>query len=107
MFDRVELSVSPYDTAWVAMVPCTSSPQAARFPQCVNWLLNNQLLDGSWGLPDRNHLLMKDALLSTLASVLALKQWGVGERQIVRGSSAFPFLHLHLTCSMKPQQSWS
>ncbi|KAK4776390.1 hypothetical protein SAY86_005078 [Trapa natans] len=85
MFHGIKLPVSPYDTAWVAMVPCTSSPQKAQFPQCVNWLLNNQLLDGSWGLPDRQHLLMKDALLSTLASILALKQWGVGERQIVRG----------------------
>lgn len=73
------------------MIPCTSSLQTAQFPRCVNWLLNNQLLDGSWGLPDRHHLLVKDALLSTLASVLALKQWGVGERQIVRGSLIFPF----------------
>ncbi|KAL5175961.1 Ent-kaur-16-ene synthase, chloroplastic [Glycine soja] len=85
LFNKVELSVSSYDTAWVAMIPSPASPHTPFFPQCLNWLLYNQLLDGSWGLPDRHPLLMNDALLSTLASILALKQWGVGEDQINRG----------------------
>ncbi|XP_054817240.1 ent-kaur-16-ene synthase, chloroplastic-like [Prosopis cineraria] len=81
MFDKVELSVSSYDTAWVAMIPSPSSPQAPLFPQSLNWLLENQHRDGSWGFPDHNELLTKDSLLSTLACVVALKQWGVGEQQ--------------------------
>lgn len=85
MFDKVELSVSSYDTAWVAMVPCPNTPQAPFFPQCVNWLLDNQLHDGSWGLPNRDPFLVKDALLSTLACILPLKQWGVGEEQMNKG----------------------
>ncbi|RDY07072.1 hypothetical protein CR513_08859, partial [Mucuna pruriens] len=85
MFNKVELSVSSYDTAWVAMIPSPASPHTPFFPQCLNWLLDNQLLDGSWGLPGRHPLLMNDALLSTLASILSLKQWGVGEDQINRG----------------------
>ncbi|CAJ1958205.1 unnamed protein product [Sphenostylis stenocarpa] len=85
MFNKVELSVSSYDTAWVAMIPSPASPHTPLFPECLNWLLGNQLLDGSWGLPDRHPLLMNDALLSTLACILALKQWGVGEDQINRG----------------------
>ncbi|KAK7324128.1 hypothetical protein VNO77_27650 [Canavalia gladiata] len=85
MFNKVELSVSSYDTAWVAMIPSSTSPHAPFFPQCLNWLLDNQLFDGSWGLPSRHTLLINDALLSTLACVLALKQWGVGEDQINRG----------------------
>ncbi|XP_068499357.1 ent-kaurene synthase TSP4, chloroplastic isoform X2 [Phaseolus vulgaris] len=85
MFNKVELSISSYDTAWVAMITSPASPHNPLFPQCVNWLLANQLLDGSWGLPDRHPLLMNDALLSTLACILALKQWGVGEDQINRG----------------------
>uniref|UniRef100_A0A2N9J246 ent-kaurene synthase n=1 Tax=Fagus sylvatica TaxID=28930 RepID=A0A2N9J246_FAGSY len=85
MFDKVELSVSSYDTAWVAMVPCPNSPPAPFFPQCVNWLLDNQLRDGSWGLPNRDPFLVKDALLSTLACILPLKQWGVGEEQVNKG----------------------
>ncbi|XP_056165006.1 terpene synthase 6, chloroplastic-like [Syzygium oleosum] len=85
MFNKVELSVSAYDTAWVARVPSLGFPESPRFPRSLSWLLNNQLRDGSWGLLDRHPLLIKDALLSTLACVLALKQWGVGERQINRG----------------------
>ncbi|KAF7835719.1 ent-kaur-16-ene synthase, chloroplastic isoform X1 [Senna tora] len=85
MFNKVELSVSSYDTAWVAMIPSINSPTVPFFPECVNWLLDNQLFDGSWGLPYRHPLLLKDALLSTLACVLALKQWGIGEQQTNRG----------------------
>ena len=89
MFNKVELSVSSYDTAWVALIPSPSSPDAPFFPECLNWLLENQLFDGSWGLPDQHPLLMKDTLLSTLACVLALKQWNVGEEHINRGSYTF------------------
>ncbi|KAL0009501.1 hypothetical protein SO802_011003 [Lithocarpus litseifolius] len=85
MFDMVELSVSSYDTAWMAMVPCPNSPQPPFFPQCVNWLLDNQLRDGSWGLPNCDPFLVKNALLSTLACILPLKQRGVGEEQVNKG----------------------
>ena len=89
MFNKVELSVSSYDTAWVAMVPNPNSLNDPFFPQCVKWVMDNQFPDGSWGAASVCHghpLLIKDALLSTLACVLALKQWGVGELQINRGS---------------------
>ncbi|XP_027342506.1 ent-kaur-16-ene synthase, chloroplastic isoform X2 [Abrus precatorius] len=85
MFNKVELSVSSYDTAWLAMVSSPTSPHTPFFPQCLNWLLDNQLFDGSWALPGHHPLLMNDALLSTLSCILALKQWGVGEDQINRG----------------------
>ena len=92
LFNEVELSVSSYDTAWVAMVPSPNSLQNPFFPECVNWLLDNQLRDGSWGLPHRHPLFIKDAILSTLASVLALKRWNVGEEQINKGMSTLHFL---------------
>ncbi|KAK6934736.1 Terpene synthase, N-terminal domain [Dillenia turbinata] len=85
LFDRVELSVSSYDTAWVAMIPCPSSPDNPFFPETLKWLLKNQLQDGSWGLAQRHPLLIKDALSSTLACVLALKRWGVGEEHVNKG----------------------
>ncbi|KAK6934735.1 Terpene synthase, N-terminal domain [Dillenia turbinata] len=85
MFDKVELSVSAYDTAWVAMIPSPISNHAPYFPGCLEWLLENQLQDGSWGLPHHHPLLIKDALSSTLACVLALKRWGVGKGHIQRG----------------------
>ncbi|KAM5586881.1 ent-kaur-16-ene synthase, chloroplastic-like [Rosa sericea] len=85
MFNKVDLSVSSYDTAWVAMVPSPNSEKEPFFPECVNWLLDNQLHDGSWGPPNLHQLLTKDALSSTLACILALKQWSVGEKQINKG----------------------
>ena len=85
ILNEVKLSKSTYDTAWVAMIPSPSSPQAPLFPQTLHWLLENQHKDGSWGLLDRQELLTKDSLLSTLTSILALKQWGVGEQQTIRG----------------------
>ncbi|OMP00169.1 hypothetical protein CCACVL1_03450 [Corchorus capsularis] len=85
MFDRIELSVSSYDTAWVAMVPSPNSPQNPCFPGSLQWLLDNQLSDGSWGPPNRDPLLTKDSISSTLACVLALRRWGVGEEQMSNG----------------------
>lgn len=66
------------------MVPSPYSSGGPCFPGCIEWLLDNQLSDGSWGLP-HHPLLVKDALSSTLASVLALKRWGVGEEQVNKG----------------------
>nr|XP_021842424.1 ent-kaur-16-ene synthase, chloroplastic-like [Spinacia oleracea] len=76
MFQKVELSVSAYDTAWVAMVPSPATPNTPCFPgRSVDWILENQLCDGSWGLLDyRDASLVKDSLSSTLACVLALKR---------------------------------
>ncbi|KAK9051395.1 hypothetical protein SSX86_028022 [Deinandra increscens subsp. villosa] len=87
LFNNVELSVSSYDTAWVAMVPSPNSPKSPCFPECLNWLIDNQLDDGSWGLVNHNHnhLLLKDSLSSTLACIVALKRWNVGEDQINKG----------------------
>ncbi|KAB2044639.1 hypothetical protein ES319_D01G104900v1 [Gossypium barbadense] len=85
MFNQIELSVSSYDTAWVAMVPSPTSHCNPCFPACLNWLLDNQLPNGSWG-PCRPHpLLIKDTLSSTLACVLALRRWGVGEEHMTKG----------------------
>lgn len=91
MFDTAELSVSSYDTAWVAMVPSPSAgPELNHptFPQCLNWILENQHPDGSLGLPrPRTHhpLLVKDSLSSTLACLLALHKWKLGDLLVKRG----------------------
>nr|AEF33360.2 ent-kaurene synthase [Scoparia dulcis] len=85
LLHKAELSISSYDTAWVAMVPSPHSSQEPCFPDCLNWLMENQCPDGSWARPHHHSLLGKDVLSSTLASVLALQRWGVGEEQISRG----------------------
>ncbi|KAJ4841255.1 hypothetical protein Tsubulata_025937, partial [Turnera subulata] len=101
MFDKVELSISPYDTAWMAMIPSPNCQEAPFFPQCAKWILENQLNDGSWGLPLRNSLFVKDALSSTLACILALKKWGIGEAQINRG---LQFIEFHSALATDEKQ---
>ncbi|XP_057980631.1 ent-kaurene synthase TSP4, chloroplastic isoform X2 [Malania oleifera] len=101
MLNKVELSVSSYDTAWVAMIPSLNSPKVPHFPQCVNWLLDNQLHDGSWGLPNQHPLFLRDSISSTLACVLALQQWGVGEEHIKRG---LQFIELNFASAIDEKQ---
>jgi halimadienyl-diphosphate synthase len=58
-----------YDTAWAARV--TDDMGTPLFPECVQWLLEHQKKDGSWG----GHILnYHDRLLSTLSAVIALQE---------------------------------
>nr|AAQ72565.1 ent-kaurene synthase like-6 [Oryza sativa Japonica Group] len=82
---EVQLSPSSYDTAWVAMVPVQGSHQTPRFPQCIEWILQNQHDDGSWGTNLPGSVVNKDILLCTLACVVALKRWNTGRDHISRG----------------------
>uniref|UniRef100_J3N8B1 Uncharacterized protein n=2 Tax=Oryza brachyantha TaxID=4533 RepID=J3N8B1_ORYBR len=66
------------------MVPLRGSPQAPCYPQCVQWILDNQQLDGAWGQSPTGAA-TKELLLSTLACVVALKRWNTGPDQIRRG----------------------
>ncbi|KAM0909231.1 hypothetical protein ACQ4PT_014946 [Festuca glaucescens] len=83
--EEPRLSPSPYDIAWVAMVPLRGFPQAPCFPQCVEWILQNQEDNGSWGIRELDLSTSKCTLLSTLACVIALKKWNVGPQHIARG----------------------
>ncbi|PKA52242.1 Ent-kaur-16-ene synthase, chloroplastic [Apostasia shenzhenica] len=94
---KVELSVSSYDTAWVAMVPSPGFVNTPCFPECVDWMIDNQLPDGSWGLPHHDPFLIKDILSSTLACILALSRWNVGEEHVKRGLS---YIESHFSFSM-------
>ncbi|KAL4200957.1 hypothetical protein AMTRI_Chr02g256220 [Amborella trichopoda] len=87
LFEHMKLSVSAYDTAWVAMVPSLSSSNGASplFPECLTWVLENQYPNGSWGLCNNHPHLIKDSLTSTLACTLSLKKWNIGEDYINRG----------------------
>ncbi|KAF2945426.1 ent-isokaur-15-ene synthase isoform X2 [Oryza sativa Japonica Group] len=81
----VQLQPSSYDTAWVAMVPVQGSHQTPRFPQSIEWILQNQYDDGSWGTNLPGLVVNKDILLCTLACVVALKRWNTGRDHISRG----------------------
>ncbi|XP_050234623.2 ent-kaur-16-ene synthase, chloroplastic-like [Mercurialis annua] len=85
MIEKAKLSVSSYDTAWVAMVPSKESKEKPLFPKCLEWIMENQHHDGSWSHNPYHPLLVKDYLSCTLACVLALQKWKVGQSLIKRG----------------------
>ncbi|KAL8063580.1 hypothetical protein ABFS82_01G035500 [Erythranthe guttata] len=86
---KVEISPSAYDTAWVAMVPAREYSGGGSdqpcFPQCLDWIMENQNPDGSWGLDPGHPFLVRDSLSSTLACVLALRKWDVGQQLVQNG----------------------
>ena len=89
MFGRkINLSVSAYDTAWVAMVPSRDTPNVPCFPECLDWIVENQHQDGSWGLLPGHPLLVKDKLSCTIACVIALRKWRVGKQSVQRGNTS-------------------
>ncbi|GLJ36163.1 hypothetical protein SUGI_0725560 [Cryptomeria japonica] len=78
-----EISPSAYDSAWVARVPAIDGSAKPQFPQMVDWILHNQLPDGSWG--QKNRFLACDRLLNTLSCLVTLAFWGIGNNQVNRG----------------------
>ena len=63
---------SPYDIAWMARVP-DDSGTGPRWPELIDWLLDHQWCDGSWGGPIKYY---HDRILCTLAAIIALKEYG-------------------------------
>ena len=62
-------SVSIYDTAWVSMVMKKHDGQEQwLFPESFQYLLEQQLPDGSW----KSYASLEDGILNTMASLLAL-----------------------------------
>ncbi|XP_071716080.1 ent-copalyl diphosphate synthase 1-like [Rutidosis leptorrhynchoides] len=79
--DDGDISASAYDTAWVALVQDGNGhPQ---FPSSLEWIVKNQLSDGSWG----DHLLFSahDRIINTLGCVIALTSWNVHPRKCQKG----------------------
>ncbi len=64
------LSVSAYDTAWAARV--RNKDGELTFPKSLEWIQNNQLEDGSWGISTVEYY--HDRIISTLAAVVALQE---------------------------------
>ncbi|CAN1729119.1 (-)-kolavenyl diphosphate synthase TPS28, chloroplastic [Linum perenne] len=83
-----EISLSAYDTAWVAMVrDVNGSSDLPQFPESIEWIANNQLLDGSWG----DNLLFQthDRILNTLACIIALTSWNLHPDKCLQGLKFF------------------
>ncbi|GAA0183675.1 hypothetical protein LIER_31046 [Lithospermum erythrorhizon] len=81
--DDGEITISAYDTAWVALVEDMNGNDGPQFPSSLEWISSNQLPDGSWG--DKYIFSAHDRLLSTLACVIALKFWNVHPHKSEKG----------------------
>lgn len=88
--DDGEISISPYDTAWVAFIEdidhgngmMSTTP---KFPSCLQWIVNNQLPDGSWqGVSTL--FSAYDSLINTLACVIALTIWKIHPGKTQKGT---------------------
>lgn len=84
------ISVSPYDTAWVALIKDLQGRDAPQFPSSLEWIVGNQLDDGSWG--DDKFFCVYDRLVNTIACVVALRSWNVHDDKLKRGTYIYIIL---------------
>ncbi|KAH7864663.1 hypothetical protein Vadar_032337 [Vaccinium darrowii] len=80
-----EISISAYDTAWVALVEDIGGSGAPQFPSSLQWIANNQHQDGSWGFSSIFEA--HDRIINTLACVIALKSWNIHPDKSEKGLS--------------------
>ncbi|KAG6549226.1 hypothetical protein Mapa_009212 [Marchantia paleacea] len=80
-----KMSPSAYDTAWVSLIPAVDGTQRPQFPGCLQWIVNNQLEDGSWGSPDFFYI--TNNVLCTLMCIIALKTWNTRLESVEKGAS--------------------
>ncbi|KAK1258946.1 hypothetical protein QJS04_geneDACA010226 [Acorus gramineus] len=80
-----EITVSPYDTAWVALIKDANDNACPQFPSSLRWIVDHQLPDGSWG--DHDIFVAYDRIINTLACIVALKSWNICPKSCERGIS--------------------
>ena len=80
------ITPSAYDTAWLAMIPDPTNSKQPMFNSCLDWILNNQNEAGFWGESHAEGRPTIDTLPATLACLVALRTWNVGEGNIGKGS---------------------
>ncbi|KAL3519684.1 hypothetical protein ACH5RR_017833 [Cinchona calisaya] len=83
------VSPSAYDTAWLAMIPDPTQTKEPMFKTCLDWILNNQNEGGFWGESHSEGRPTIDTLPATLACMVALKTWNLGEENILKGLAFF------------------
>jgi halimadienyl-diphosphate synthase len=85
---------SAYDVAWMARLQ-NSSNGGARWPDLIEWLLENQRPDGSWG---GEIVYYHDRVISTLAAATALRENGASQRaqNAIKNAERFLWHHMHL-----------
>ncbi|XP_062196666.1 syn-copalyl diphosphate synthase, chloroplastic-like [Phragmites australis] len=78
-----ESSISAYDMAMVALLKNLDGGDGPQFPSGIDWIIQNQLPDGSWG--DDDFFMFSDRIISTLACVVALTSWNIHTDKCERG----------------------
>lgn len=71
------VSANPYDTAWVALVPDVHDLTKPAWPQVLQNLREQQLIDGGWGSEDVFYA--HGRTINTLAALRTLLTWGYPE----------------------------
>ncbi|KAK6793306.1 hypothetical protein RDI58_006759 [Solanum bulbocastanum] len=102
-FNTFLTKTSTYDIAWtLAMIPFNNQEKednGPMFDSCLNWILNNQNEQGFWGESNGENLIPTIySLPITLACMVALKKWNVGERHIIKG---LKFIHANMYTILK------
>jgi halimadienyl-diphosphate synthase len=84
---------SPYDIAWLARLK--DGDGEARWPHLIDWLLENQHTDGSWG---GKIVYYHDRVICTLAAIIALRENGRhrGAEEAIDRAEQYLWQHLHL-----------
>ncbi|MBV9119070.1 MAG: hypothetical protein JOZ39_00045, partial [Chloroflexi bacterium] len=92
--ERPGIAGCAYDTAWLAGVPADDNPNESRYPSCLQWLIDHQLDDGSWG---GSVLYEHDRILSTLAALAPLSRFGHrgDDRDAVVAGTRYLWQHGH------------
>nr|KYP70695.1 hypothetical protein KK1_009923 [Cajanus cajan] len=85
--DDGEITISAYDTAWVALVEDVHGSGVPQFPSSLEWIAKNQHPDGSWG--DKEIFSAHDRIINTLACVIALKSWNMHHEKYEKGMAFF------------------
>ncbi len=97
------LSDTAYDTAWIASVPAVDDRRSTRFPSSLQWLVEHQLPDGSWGGVIRYE---HDRIMCTLAALAPLSVFGRRgtDREAITAGTRYLWQHGHLlrTESIQP-----
>ncbi|MBP8000277.1 MAG: hypothetical protein KA314_11550 [Chloroflexi bacterium] len=84
------VTVESYSTAWLGLTPAWPQTDRPAWPEAINTVRLNQLVDGGWG--EGSVYYAHDRLISTLAALQLLKTWNdpQDEGRIERGLAVLP-----------------
>jgi hypothetical protein len=89
---RPGIAATAYDTAWLASVTDPENGPDPRFPRALQWLVENQLPDGSWGGSVRYQ---HDRVLCTLAALAPLATFGDSDEHRASTNAGTRYLWKH------------